>query len=572
MLSRISLWVAIITALNIQSSSAHPTSSGKNKTCKFIPGDQGWPTTHDWDAFNATLGGKLLTPHQLGRVCHNPDYDEEACNYVRKQWNQPSLHDVSSSSVMAAAVAHESCDPFTSRELPCSPGNSVTYVVNATGVSDLTKAIVFAHERNIRLVIRNTGHDYLGKSTGQWALSVWTHHMKQTEYLQYVSPHYNGSAIRLGAGIQVEEAYNAAHAHGSLVVGGDCDTVGVVGGYLQGGGHSALSSMFGLAADSVLEWEVIDGRGRHLRATPDIEQELYWALSGGGGGTYGVVVSVVVKMYPDMPISGVQLQFDLDSRRPDAFYRAVSAYHELVPSITATKGMGIAEVSNSTFLLTPLTLPNASRWEAEALLAPLLLQLNSTGVVYELNITESSSWIDHWRTLIKPNPTQLVQNAQYGGWMIPRSVMASRLAAVGKAIREITDAGCVFVGLALNVSLPQGEVIPNAVLPAWREAAINVILSTPWPAGASISAMDILAETMTQTCVPALAKLSPDSGAYLNEADPNQPGWQRAFYGDNFGSLLAIKEKYDPHHLFYAPLAVGSDHYKIDDAGRLCEA
>lgn len=58
--------------------------------------------------------------------------------------------------------------------------------------------------------------------------------MKKAEYLQYNSTFYTGPAISLGAGIQVEDAYMAAHAYNSLVVGGDCATVGVVGGYLQG--------------------------------------------------------------------------------------------------------------------------------------------------------------------------------------------------------------------------------------------------------------------------------------------------------------------------------------------------
>ncbi|KAF2973231.1 hypothetical protein GQX73_g388 [Xylaria multiplex] len=472
---------------------------------------------------------------------------------------------------MAAAVANESCDPFTSRELPCEPGVSVTYSVNATDTSDFVKAVAFAHARNIRLVIRNTGHDYLGKSTGEYALSIWTHYMKDTSYLQYRSSYYNGPAIRLGAGIQVEEAYVAAHAYNSLVVGGDCDTVGVAGGYLQGGGHSALSSLYGLAVDHVLEWEVVDGTGRLLRATPNKNQDLYWALSGGGGGTYGVVSSVVVKLHPDTTMAGVQLEFDVDPKRPEAFYKAVSRYHELIPSITTAKGMGIASVTNTTFSLTPLTLPNTSRRQAEKLLAPLVKELNNNRIHYSLNITEHPSWLEHWRALIKPNPTQFVQNAQYGGWMVPRSVLESNNAALQTAIRDITDAGCVFVGLALDVSRDKGAV-PNSVLPAWRDTAINVILSTAWPEGADLGDMQDLAKTMTQTCVPALAKLAPDSGAYLNEADPNQPNWQRSFYGVNYDRLLAIKNKYDPLHIFYATTAVGSEYHTIDDEGRLCVA
>jgi hypothetical protein len=233
-----------------------------------------------------------------------------------------------------------------------------------------------------------------------------------------------------------------------------------------------------MAVDHVLEWEVVDGTGRLLQATPQKNQDLYWALSGGGGGTYGVVVSVVVKLHRDTAMTGVQLEFDLDPKHPEAFYGAVSKYHELVPSITAAKGMGIASVSNSTFSLTPLTLPNTSSGDAKRLMAPLLRELDEKHVHYSLNITEHRNWLEYWRALIKPNPTQLVQNAQYGGWMVPRSVLGSNNKGLQKAIRDITDAGCVFVGLALDVSRSEQGAVSNSVLPAWRDAAMNVILST----------------------------------------------------------------------------------------------
>lgn len=58
--------------------------------------------------------------------------------------------------------------------------------------------------------------------------------MKDVQFVDYNSAYYTGPAIKLGAGVQVEEAYEAAHHRNSLVVGGDCATVGVVGGYLQG--------------------------------------------------------------------------------------------------------------------------------------------------------------------------------------------------------------------------------------------------------------------------------------------------------------------------------------------------
>lgn len=89
--------------------------------------------------------------------------------------------------------------------------------------------------------------------------------------------------------MQAIEAYAFASAHNLAIVGGECPTVGLAGGYTQGGGHSSPSSKYGLAADRTLEWEVIDGRGNFLTATPTHNADLYWALSRSGGGTYGVV-------------------------------------------------------------------------------------------------------------------------------------------------------------------------------------------------------------------------------------------------------------------------------------------
>lgn len=249
--------------------------------------------------------------------------------------------------------------------------------------------------------------------------------------------------------------------------------------------------MYGLGVDGVLEWEVVDGTGRLLTASPEHNTDLYWALSGGGGGTYGIVSSVVVKLHQDMPITGVQLQFSLtDGSDTEGFRRAVAKYHELTPAITAAPhhGMGIAQLTNASFSLTPLTLPNVSAAAARELLAPLVRELDGqdgeAAMDYSLNITEHAGWLDYWRQLIEPNPTQLVQNAQYGGWMVPRSVLDDDGGALQAAMWEVTDAGCVFVGLALNVTAPlpglgrtavQGR---NSILASWRDAAMAVILST----------------------------------------------------------------------------------------------
>jgi len=61
----------------------------------------------------------------------------------------------------------------------------------------------------------------------------------------------------------------------------DNKTAGYAGGYIQGGGHSVLSSMYGMAADQALEFEVITTSGKFVRASPRENPDLFWALSGG---------------------------------------------------------------------------------------------------------------------------------------------------------------------------------------------------------------------------------------------------------------------------------------------------
>ncbi|PYI13211.1 hypothetical protein BO99DRAFT_315954, partial [Aspergillus violaceofuscus CBS 115571] len=102
-------------------------------------------------------------------------------------------------------------------------GPLARYAANVTSIADVQHVLRFVQAKNIRLVIRNTGHDYMGKSTGAGALALWTHHLKSIEtVLNYTSRSYTGPAKRIGAGVQGFEAQNAAHEAGYVVVTGHC--------------------------------------------------------------------------------------------------------------------------------------------------------------------------------------------------------------------------------------------------------------------------------------------------------------------------------------------------------------
>jgi hypothetical protein len=136
---------------------------------------------------------------------------------------------------------------------------------------DVQVAVNFARINNVRLVIRNTGHDYLGRSQGAGALALNTHGLGQIQFIPKYSGagNYTGSAVKLGAGVLFKDLYPQAKAQGVDVVGaeslvsihpllpywqifdvGNADkklqTVGAAGGYIQGGGYSPLSGIHGL--------------------------------------------------------------------------------------------------------------------------------------------------------------------------------------------------------------------------------------------------------------------------------------------------------------------------------------
>jgi FAD/FMN-containing dehydrogenase len=160
---------------------------------------------------------------------------------------------------------------------------------------------------------------------------------------------YTGPAIKVGAGVLVAAASAAAHRASFRVVGGLCLTVGLAGGFTQGGGDGQLASTHGLATDNVLEWEVDTADGEHRTASPSGRHaDLYWALSGSGGGTYAVIVSTTAKLHTDGLTTGARLQFNASSASSvDAYSTAVDTVHASLKPFVDTGAVAIANFANA---------------------------------------------------------------------------------------------------------------------------------------------------------------------------------------------------------------------------------
>ncbi|KAJ5120746.1 uncharacterized protein N7515_010134 [Penicillium bovifimosum] len=551
---------ALLTSLLVVAAQA-------STSCRCFPGDDCWPSEAVWTKFNESIGGQLVKTVPLATPCHEPNYDAAQCTILRDGWEKPEEHYKSSSSIMAGFFTNGTCDPYHPVSKPCTLGNYVAYAVNVTTADHVSKTIKFATKHDIRVVVRNTGHDYNGKSTGAGALGIWTHHLKDISIHDYKDAYYTGKAITMGAGVQGFEAYEAAEKGDVQVVGGECPTVGLAGGYSQGGGHSALSSRYGLGSDQVLEWKVVDGKGKIVTATRDNEySDLYWALSGGGGGTYGVVLSMTSKAHPATPVSGFNLTFTNDQISQDTFYKAVGRFNTHLPAIVDAGAMAIWMFTNTSFAITPLTGPDIPEAKLLSLIEPFIKDLKELGIKPTTYSEQFSSYLQEFNTMQQEIG---VGEAQYGGWLIPRTAVQNSNDRLNAALRQITEDGATFIGVGLNVSQKVIGNVKNSVLPAWRDTLISVTLSTPWKWNAEEEMLSAQ-KKMTNDYIPKLTAVAPGSGVYMNEADFHQPNYKKYFYGANYQKLDAIKRKYDSNDIFYAVTAVGSDAWKEHADGRLC--
>ncbi|KAI8633358.1 FAD binding domain protein [Xylariaceae sp. FL1651] len=550
--------------------------------CKNIPGDANWPSQDQWASLNKTIGGKLIATVPLASVCHSEGtfarLNESACDTLKGQWDYSEVHFETPASVMPGWF-QESCNPFSPTSQPCELGDFASYSIGVESVDDIIAGIQFSKDHNVRLVIKNTGHDGTGKSTGTGSLSLWMKNLKDREIIDnYHKSYYKGPAIKLGAGVLGLEAYQTADAKGYRIAGGNCPSVGIVGGYAQGGGHSQMGSVYGMAADNILEWEVVTADGKHLIASPESNSDLYWALSGGGGGTYGVVVSMTTRLHADGPIGGGYLSFDNLTVGTDAFWDAVGSFNEKLPSMLDAGNTTIVySLANNAFGVYNIAADGRTADEVRAILQPFLDYMDSRGIPYNCTTHQSATFLEHLRRDYGPFPDgPFTTSGILGGRLVPRSLLLDstgnkNLTQILRDVASGSEYAILMQSLDVG-STAVPKVSDNAVLPAWRKTAIQLILSASWDWTVPRAEMERREGIIANEFIPRLIAITPCSGSYLNEANIKQVNWQSAFFGPNYSRLLSIKNKYDKKSLLYAAQAVGSEAWKEDAQGRLCKA
>ncbi|KAK3346469.1 hypothetical protein B0T25DRAFT_624894 [Lasiosphaeria hispida] len=570
----------------------------RSGACKAFPGDANWPSQADWRVLHTLLGGALIKTVPLAAPCYQNlgVFSTEKCAAIGSNWTNGYLHENDPTSTFWPIYQGSTCLPTDDPgSRTCTLGAFPTYTVNVSSVRQIQLAVNFARNANLRLVVKNTGHCYLGKSSGAGALSIWTHNLKETAFYPQLSiPGYSGPALKIGAGVTVREVYQKAHQHGVSALGGICESVGYAGGYIAGGGHTPLSGLYGMAADHVMALEVVTADGRFVTASPEEHPDLFWALRGGGGGTYGVVTSIIIRVHPKLPVVTSVLSFSTSATvSADTFWEGLRVYFELfIPftdagtyswwTLTPQDGGGFR------FSMEPFFAPNHTIESFNALVKPWFDRLAALNIpIHPITTAHDAFYPAYSATWGSDVGLNSAGSSAFvpGNWLLPRGNWEdpTKFNATFAAIRTHCSAGRMLFGYH---QAPRNRAnADNAVSPAFRQLISMLVLSSglppdagdhPTPAQIKSATDDLLYKVIAP--FRAVAPESAGGGSYLNEANVDQPDWQAAFYGAPYQRLLGIKGKYDPRHVFYGPTAVGSEGWEVRDGeqgtqtqnGRLC--
>ncbi|KAM3579745.1 hypothetical protein VKS41_007829 [Umbelopsis sp. WA50703] len=441
------------------------------------------------------------------------------------------------------------------------------YIVNASSTDHVQKAVRFTADHNLRLSIKNTGHDYLGRSTAAGSLSIWTHGLNHIELIDDFVPVNsapNGTtAVTVQAGVQMDQLYEAVATKNWVVVGGACKTVGV-GGYVGGGGHSPISPNYGLAVDNALQFTVVLASGQVVVANDAQHSDLFWALRGGGASTWGVVIDVTFRTYPE-PSMLSYAKFTAYTAKPTLFKLMLQKFVQVQPAMSEA-GFAGYWLSTNNVLLFEYTNLNTSRTEATKILQPFVNYTTSIGVGYELDMTEYTSW-HQW--YLDFNCSGGLGGSASGG----SGYLSSRLIPLESFQQpsELADAlidvynHVWYTGHILGHLVAGGEVSkknPDSVAanPAWRNALWHIVISVNYEDNATPAERAVYHRLTTDTN-SILRDITPGSGCYMSEADIYEPNWQQAYFGSHYERLTQIKRDVDPNDLFICRNCIGSENW-----------
>ncbi|KAF7377492.1 FAD-binding domain-containing protein [Mycena sanguinolenta] len=524
---------------------AHSQEAASKATCRNVPGSPGYPSAAKWDALNVTLSGRLVTVVPSAKFCTT--LPGGAC--TDDQWESALFR-----STIPGAMDLVNWEQGYDLRPPslclrngttCGQGDVPLYAVEAETVADIRAAVKFSSAHNLRVAVKSSGHDLLGRSTAPSSLLIHTHKFQNISFV--------GSTMTVGSGVYAKTVYEQGKANGKIAVGPAAATVCLGGGWVQGAGHSALSPALGLGADNALEFEIVVASGELLKVNQKSHPDLFYALRGGGAGSWGVIISATFHVYPTFNATSSAIVLATENNTVLASLVTLHAEHVFDwDSVNAGHYIDIirnASTNASIFVLNTY-MPNTTASQSKTLLAPFL---NASLALPGVSLLSQDFTYGNINDALFQDDDSVGFNAVSGSRLIPAATYRDSPSAVGEVFKKLLESGeTEILGLMVAGGSNQflcGKVAENAhissaVHPAWRTAKMHLLSGGTWDDSASLAEIDQIRHLFQKVHLPIIEEIAgPNAGAYSNEADVLEPNFQTTFFGPNYGKLSAIKEQ-----------------------------
>jgi FAD/FMN-containing dehydrogenase len=408
-------------------------------------------------------------------------------------------------------------------------------IVRPVNAGDVIAAVNFARENELPLAIRGGGHSVPGFGTWDDAVVVDLSRMRGVR----VDP--RAQTARVEGGATWGDLNAAANAFGLATTGGIISTTGV-GGLTLGGGIGYLDRGFGLSCDNLVSADIVTADGRFLGASERENDDLFWAIRGGGG-NFGVATALEFRLHPVKDIYGGPMFFELrDAEHILKFFR------EYIKDAPEQLGAFPA------FQIAP-PLP--------------FIPENRHGDTFALVVACWAGPLAEGERALKVFHDEAPVVAEMVGPM-PYPALNSAFDALVPAglqhywkanfVRELTDD-------AIRAHLEHGPRLPavNSTVHIYpingachrtpsdttafghRDATFATVIAGMWPDPAQNAANIKWVRDYSDAVTP-----HSEQGGYINFMSEDDQGRAPANYGSNYGRLVEVKRRYDPDNLFRA--------------------
>ena len=565
------------------------------------PSDADWPSKAAWKRLNDEVDGNLI-PVEFPIDACTKDVDGSACKSLIANIKNPYY--IGDHPGLTQTLGWVDAW-FTKPSV---------FAVAAKDANHVTAAIKFARENDLRLVVKGGGHSYQGTSNAADSLLVWTRRMHDVSMHEALVPEgcegkqVAQRAVTCDSGAIWMQAYDAVTTKaGAYVQGGGCTTVGVAG-LVQSGGFGSFSKRYGTCAAGLLEAEVVTADGKIRIANACANPELFWALKGGGGGTFGVLTKVTLRVH-ELPEYAGGAIFRVKASSDDAFRRLVRYFVGFYRENLFNDHWGEqAHISPDNVLGLSMVSLGLSTEEARKVWQPFLEWIARSPGVYTLepgmilgSMPARHWWDVTWRkerhqhvfdSDARPGASEnnvwwtgdagQVASTIYGfeSLWLPASLLGDDLQ---EQLANALFAGSRYELIELHFNKGLAGA-PREAIEAARDTATNPAVLNAFALAIVADAQggypgvrghepDVEAGRKSREWVHAsmnqLRTLAPNGGSYVSESNFFEKDWPHSYWGSNYARLASVKKKYDPTGLFFVHNGVGSEEWSADGFTKL---